>query len=349
MVRRGDRNLQIAGTVEVIKRNFLGETWRGVAMSPGSSLCLKDVRRFHPFRASPDFCGWYADLSGSAPGLTVGFGRGDQGQLLTSSKVRAGEAVPIMLKWPLDIDAGSGPLDLTIRADAKEGKGRAYLLNHRALSRHWLIALAKGRGVEIGPGRAPQIWPSDEVDVSYLEQKSDEEWKSLYNSTDKYEVANGIWERYIIREAAAIPVQDGSLDFIFSSHVFEHLANPLGHLRHWRSKLKPGGLILCIVPDLAGTKDAEQFPSELSEIIDEMTNDVWLPQLHHYRRHMRVAMPDRDPEEIMTQGRSIHVHYYNNENMSKLLSLSCDKLGFSKFIIDSTSNHKDFNFALKRD
>jgi SAM-dependent methyltransferase len=41
---------------------------------------------------------------------------------------------------------------------------------------------------------------------------------------------------------------DATLDFVFSSHVFEHMANPLGALLTWCRVLRPGGLVYLIVP-----------------------------------------------------------------------------------------------------
>ena len=44
-----------------------------------------------------------------------------------------------------------------------------------------------------------------------------------------------------------MPVPDNSLDFIFGSHVFEHLANPIGHLKRWHAKLKPGVTLMHVI------------------------------------------------------------------------------------------------------
>jgi SAM-dependent methyltransferase len=49
-------------------------------------------------------------------------------------------------------------------------------------------------------------------------------------------------------DAAHIPVGDHSQDFILSSHVFEHIPNPILALLEWQRVIKPGGYVVMIVP-----------------------------------------------------------------------------------------------------
>jgi SAM-dependent methyltransferase len=49
-------------------------------------------------------------------------------------------------------------------------------------------------------------------------------------------------------EAHALPVEANSQDYVISSHVFEHLANPISALIEWRRVLKNGGVVFMIVP-----------------------------------------------------------------------------------------------------
>lgn len=44
-------------------------------------------------------------------------------------------------------------------------------------------------------------------------------------------------------------VPDASLDFVHSSHCLEHMQDPQKALRHWFRVLKPGGHLVCVVPD----------------------------------------------------------------------------------------------------
>ena len=44
-------------------------------------------------------------------------------------------------------------------------------------------------------------------------------------------------------------VADGSFNFVHSSHCLEHLENPRAALHNWLRVLKPGGFIVCTIPE----------------------------------------------------------------------------------------------------
>lgn len=49
-------------------------------------------------------------------------------------------------------------------------------------------------------------------------------------------------------DAASLPVEDDSVDFVLHSHVWEHLPNPLRALEEWVRVVRHGGFIFAIVP-----------------------------------------------------------------------------------------------------
>jgi len=53
-------------------------------------------------------------------------------------------------------------------------------------------------------------------------------------------------------DCRALPYEDDSVDEIRASHVLEHFprAETMATIRHWRNKLKPGGLLKIAVPDI---------------------------------------------------------------------------------------------------
>lgn len=46
----------------------------------------------------------------------------------------------------------------------------------------------------------------------------------------------------------AMSLPDDKFDFIFSSHCLEHLVNPVAALKHWQSRLRPGGVLFLYLP-----------------------------------------------------------------------------------------------------
>jgi ubiquinone/menaquinone biosynthesis C-methylase UbiE len=55
-------------------------------------------------------------------------------------------------------------------------------------------------------------------------------------------------------------VADCSVDFVHSSHCLEHMRDPLEALQNWFRVLKPGGYLVCVVPD-EDLYEQGRFPS----------------------------------------------------------------------------------------
>lgn len=73
----------------------------------------------------------------------------------------------------------------------------------------------KGRGLDIGAGK----WPLP--------------------GAQPVDLANG-------QDGCVLP--PGEWDFIFSSHAIEHIPDAVGALAHWKTRLKPGGVLFLYAP-----------------------------------------------------------------------------------------------------
>ena len=213
-----------------------------------------------------------------------------------------------------------------------------------------LIELAKGSGVEIGPGNAPQIFPSSDVSVRYIERTPIKEWNDLYGSCDR-KTSGAVRELgnfYYESDGQQLDlIDEGELDFIFSSHVIEHFCNPLGTFEIWKRKLKGGGRVIGIVPDANNCFDLLQPLSEPSDWINEWVNQSWKLTQDKYEKWVRYTQPYADLEKLCNSPFSIHAHFYTPRSFAVLLQMTVDRLGFRGFHIRSTSNAKDFAFVLE--
>jgi SAM-dependent methyltransferase len=72
-----------------------------------------------------------------------------------------------------------------------------------------------------------------------------------------------------VSEAWAIKAPDASYDFVMSSHMLEHSANPILVLAEWRRLLKPGGHLLLVLPDGRRTFDRRRPITTLEHLIDD--------------------------------------------------------------------------------
>jgi SAM-dependent methyltransferase len=70
-----------------------------------------------------------------------------------------------------------------------------------------------------------------------------------------FDVGGGLWplagsvpvDVQMGGDAMALPCEC-QVDYVFSSHCLEHLPDPVGALLHWKSRIKPGGVLFLYLP-----------------------------------------------------------------------------------------------------
>jgi SAM-dependent methyltransferase len=204
-----------------------------------------------------------------------------------------------------------------------------------------------GAGVEIGPGHVPFPVPPT-VNVQYVDR-----WDPSVNSSLFPELgeAPGFRKPDIVANLDADRLSwlsDASQDFVIASHVIEHLANPIAMLVDCYRVLRPGGLLVLLVPDRHKTFDRERSPTPLSHIIDEYKRGVREVDDAHVVDYMigtRNTLGDPSetlgftPEmmaDLITvhRNRSVHAHVWNLDEFSEVLNFVTEKLGLQWEVID---------------
>jgi SAM-dependent methyltransferase len=317
------------------------ETVRGIQLKAGTRIVVRQAQQFwHDFAIGKGrfFCQKKTD---AAALIIVSWAEG------TNIGVRK-EIKPSRKLTVLDIPSCEHVgADLIIEIAPLAG-GDVFFGVHKLLDRSVLYSRCVGTGVEIGPGPKPQIRPSARTAVKYVEQATPDQWQKLYGMDSKVAVDESLWDHYVVGNADKIPANPESLDFIFSSHVVEHLANPLGHMKYWNTLLKPGGIVAAIIPDREGCKDFVFPASSLEELVNEYQQGGMEVQLCHYQRWAKHRAPAASAESILTSGRSIHAHFYTPQSMNYILSAMYKQIGFRKFRVISNPNHKDFFVLLTK-
>ena len=70
----------------------------------------------------------------------------------------------------------------------------------------------------------------------------------------------------IVAWADELPLLGGSVDFVLTSHVLEHLWNPIAAVREWRRVTRPGGFIFAIIPHPERCFDRGRATTTLAEL-----------------------------------------------------------------------------------
>lgn len=254
LVRRGDRMVEMPPQgVEAIEPKLPGGTQRGIRMAPGSVLRLRSAHEATCLRSFPSFPGWISHVMSAGSKLSVSIESGKGARHLLYATDGATGQQQVRLAWPVPVPA---QFDLSLLAEGGECiVSIGPLFNAKAK----LLPMLRGRGVEVGPGANPSVFADATRSVRYVERMPMEQWAKTYAKRTLDESAAAHWAHYVVDSAHRLAgFEDGSLDFVFSSHVLEHLVNPLQVLRNWWAKLAPGGVIAGVVPDARFTFDLRQ-------------------------------------------------------------------------------------------
>ena len=364
LITRQDRSLNsmlvnIKSTTAV--RN--GLKMNAVLLPAGSKIRIGRANEFECLNDFPVSIGWKCSLhkKGNTCSLKIVAVNDEEhfvSTLFDSTVADIGRWSEVLLDWPPLIGRLKEYSLIIECCRSQNSRWRKYIFDEGTAvigvstvfsSRKFVPQLIRGFGVEVGPGARPHIHPSNEVDVRYVESRTAQEWVKLYRKADINELSPESlpWERYIVSDAAVLQGFDnGTLDFIFSNHVFEHLMNPLGVLENWSKKLKPCGLVYAVIPNARSCFDLRQPLSTESEWLEENQNARWSPQRKQYEKWCAFTAPYNTPEDLIERAYSIHVHYYSPYSASQLAALAVREGLYNGYYIAQTANHKDFALIL---
>jgi len=147
--------------------------------------------------------------------------------------------------------------------------------------------------------------------------------------------------RRVIAEAGRLTdVPDGAYDAVLSSHVLEHLANPIGALAEWRRVVRPGGHVLLIVPHRDGTFDHRRPVTSFEHLRSDAERDTGEDDLTHLDEILSLHDLERDPgapdretferrcREVATT-RALHHHVF----VSRLVAEACEAAGLEVLLL----------------
>lgn len=139
-------------------------------------------------------------------------------------------------------------------------------------------------------------------------------------------------------DACHLPFRDSSLDYVATSHVFEHVANPIQALHEWGRVLRDRGIVYAVIPDKKYTWDrarpttpaahlledyrahvAQRDPTHIDDFVSGINWAEFAPgkseaEREAYRRALR---------EATDQGLDINIHFHTFEAESFAEIVAC--------------------------
>jgi SAM-dependent methyltransferase len=132
---------------------------------------------------------------------------------------------------------------------------------------------------------------------------------------------------------------DRSYDFVLSSHMIEHTANPLGAMAAWKRVLKPAGVLILLVPDKKRTFDNYRATTTMDHLIvdhkvnrgeDDLTHLEEMLRDHNMKR---TSDWSRERLEALVrnnaQTRGMHHHVFDLPLLRRMM----DYIGFEPLVL----------------
>jgi SAM-dependent methyltransferase len=204
-------------------------------------------------------------------------------------------------------------------------------LPRQALARLGVLESVDGRhGLEIGgPSQAfgrmgvvPVYLAAERIDNCNFAAATLWEGQIAEGRTFRFNVRRPPGEQFIAEATELDRVASGAYDFVLSSHAIEHCANPLKALAEWSRVLKPGGLLVLVVPHSDGAFDHRRPLTTLAHLVDDFERGVGEDDMTHLDEIVRLHDLGRDPGADDLEGfraralgnadtRSLHHHVFD--------------------------------------
>lgn len=151
-----------------------------------------------------------------------------------------------------------------------------------------------------------------------------------------------------------------SLDFIIANHFIEHTRNPIGTIRNWLVKLKPGGIVYMAVPDMRYIFDSERPLTSLDHLLkDDLASEAERSGLDfiHFLEYTRLfdkrAECDIElhAQQLCQTGYSIHFHTFVSHTFLEMLRYAQNHLRLPfeiRAYADTPPRGKEFLFILSK-
>jgi SAM-dependent methyltransferase len=206
-------------------------------------------------------------------------------------------------------------------------------MSRRLLARHIV-----GSGLELGPGHVPfLVGPGTSIRV--VDRWQPEENQELFAELEDAEFA----EPDIVADLNTDRLQsvpDASQDFVICSHVLEHVAEPIGLLADIHRVLRPGGVVLMLLPDRHRTFDRYRNGTSLAHLVDEYESGVTEVNDEHIIEFLSPCIPignsaeERRETLDLHRRRSVHVHCWDDQEFLPVLLYGIEHLGWLWQFVD---------------
>ncbi len=182
-----------------------------------------------------------------------------------------------------------------LRVAARRRRARCF-----SLCRH---CVAAAHGLEVGgpsaifgaKGLLPVYSIAGRIDNCTFARSTIWEGEGPEDGSFRFDPARPAGRQLILEGTNLEGVADASCAFVLSSHMLEHTADPLRALAEWARVLKPGGLLILVVPHRDATFDHRRPVTTLEHLIGDFERRIGEDDLTHLPEILALHDVERDP------------------------------------------------------
>lgn len=165
---------------------------------------------------------------------------------------------------------------------------------------------------------------------------SDDNFWSSLKEGNNFEYQKGKTKgKQIIADAIDLSkIKSESYDFMLSSHVIEHIANPIKAVLEWKRVLKKDGIVVVVAPDMRHTYDRKRPLTEFDHVKQDFLNEMdeeddthfdEVVKLHDLSNDSTVKSYDEHVKRTLDNKntRIVHHHTFDIDLVKKILRY-CD-------------------------
>ncbi len=155
-------------------------------------------------------------------------------------------------------------------------------------------------------------------------------WEGEIELGQSFQFGNRSGQQFILDATDLKDIKDHEYEFVISSHCLEHIANPLKAMYEWLRVIKPGGIILIVVPNKEYCFDHRRSYTSFEHILSDYKSHTLETDLTHldeilalHDLSMDLGSTDldffKDRSLNNFENRCLHHHVYNLDTLEKML------------------------------
>lgn len=120
-------------------------------------------------------------------------------------------------------------------------------------------------------------------------------WEGHISDDSHFEFGGRKGSQIIAEGTSLSRIADEAYDFVLSSNNLEHIANPIKALVEWRRVIKPGGVIVVVLPRKESNFDHARAVTTFEHLKNDYENNIAEDDLTHLGEILELHDLKRDP------------------------------------------------------